>query len=440
MAQQIRTNFLEDLAITTAKIAAASVTGAKIESSVALAGAPTAATAAFGTNTTQIATTAFVQSGLSALDSGLKPKQAVRFAVSTNIDLSEDLVDAASLGGVTAATGDRALLYGQNDPAENGIYIVAASGAASRATDFDSLSPVDEITRAWVPVQEGTHAGKVFVQYGTVTTLGTDDINFTFYDPIASLIGGDMITVSGSTIAVNLASVSGLESSNPGNAAGQLRIKLEASNPTLLIDGSNQLGIKLNTGATTGNITTSATGIKVDTDNDTIETASNALRVKDLGITNAKIANTTIDLTTKVTGILPVANGGTGADTLTANSLLVGAGTDAVTFIAPGTTGNILTSNGTTWVSQAPATVYAWAKESITLDGTDITNQYIDLAEEVQASSIIAFVGRLALHHTTDFTVSVEGGVTRLTLAGSVATAGSEALEAGDVLFVTYQY
>ncbi len=75
--------------------------------------------------------------------------------------------------------------------------------------------------------------------------------------------------------------------------------------------------------------------------------------IADLAITNAKIANTTINLTTKVTGILPVANGGTGANTLTANNIILGNGTSAVSFVAPGTSGNVLTSNGTTWTSAA---------------------------------------------------------------------------------------
>jgi hypothetical protein len=54
------------------------------------------------------------------------------------------------------------------------------------------------------------------------------------------------------------------------------------------------------------------------------------------------------------------AQGGTGLTTLTANNLLVGNGTGNVTFIAPGTSGNVLTSNGTTWSSAAPEvrTVY----------------------------------------------------------------------------------
>lgn len=62
-----------------------------------------------------------------------------------------------------------------------------------------------------------------------------------------------------------------------------------------------------------------------------------------------------VSLTTQVTGTLPVANGGTGAATLAANAVLLGNGTSAVQTVAPGTNGNVLVSNGTTWVSQAPA-------------------------------------------------------------------------------------
>ena len=50
---------------------------------------------------------------------------------------------------------------------------------------------------------------------------------------------------------------------------------------------------------------------------------------------------------------VPVANGGTGVATLTANAVLIGNGTSAVSSVAPGTTGNLLTSDGTYWVSTA---------------------------------------------------------------------------------------
>jgi len=48
--------------------------------------------------------------------------------------------------------------------------------------------------------------------------------------------------------------------------------------------------------------------------------------------------------------------GGTGRTSLTANNLIVGNGTSAVQFVAPGASGNVLTSNGTTWQSTAPST------------------------------------------------------------------------------------
>ena len=62
-----------------------------------------------------------------------------------------------------------------------------------------------------------------------------------------------------------------------------------------------------------------------------------------------------VSLTSEVTGTLPVANGGTGAATFTANNVLLGNGTSAFQVVAPGSNGNVLTSNGTTWTSAAPA-------------------------------------------------------------------------------------
>ena len=51
----------------------------------------------------------------------------------------------------------------------------------------------------------------------------------------------------------------------------------------------------------------------------------------------------------------PVSAGGTGSTTLTANNVLLGNGTSALQVVAPSTAGNVLTSNGTTWQSTAPA-------------------------------------------------------------------------------------
>jgi hypothetical protein len=69
------------------------------------------------------------------------------------------------------------------------------------------------------------------------------------------------------------------------------------------------------------------------------------------GTTSTTFAN----LATNVTGTLPVANGGTGSISLTANRVLLGNGTSGLQEVAPGSNGNVLTSNGSTWTSSAPA-------------------------------------------------------------------------------------
>jgi hypothetical protein len=73
-----------------------------------------------------------------------------------------------------------------------------------------------------------------------------------------------------------------------------------------------------------------------------------------------------VDLTSQVTGTLPVANGGTGATTLTANNVLLGNGTSALQEVAPGTCGNVLTSDGTTWTSSAAAAGLTGVTDSAT--------------------------------------------------------------------------
>jgi hypothetical protein len=79
------------------------------------------------------------------------------------------------------------------------------------------------------------------------------------------------------------------------------------------------------------------------------------------GVTSISGGSTGLTPATPTTGAvtlagrLNVAYGGTGATTLTANNVLLGNGTSAVQTVAPGATGNVLTSNGTTWASSAPS-------------------------------------------------------------------------------------
>ena len=80
-----------------------------------------------------------------------------------------------------------------------------------------------------------------------------------------------------------------------------------------------------------------------------------------VAITDAKIAAVAGSKVTgnisgnagNVSGTVLVANGGTGANTLASNQVLLGNGTNSIQTVAPGTSGNVLMSNGTTWVSSS---------------------------------------------------------------------------------------
>src|SRR5689334_20216224 len=66
---------------------------------------------------------------------GLSWKQPVRVATTTNGTLATAYANGQTIDGVTLTTGDRILIKDQSTASENGIYVVAATGAPARATD-----------------------------------------------------------------------------------------------------------------------------------------------------------------------------------------------------------------------------------------------------------------------------------------------------------------
>ena len=107
------------------------------------------------------------------------------------------------------------------------------------------------------------------------------------------------------------------------------------------------------------------------------------------------------------TGVLSVSYGGTGATTLTANNVLLGNGTSAFQVVAPGTNGNILTSNGTTWTSAAAPAGSAWTTIKKTTDqvlstvGTYVNDDQLQFS--VAANSTYAMRGAYLLPSSSRF-------------------------------------
>ena len=113
-------------------------------------------------------------------------------------------------------------------------------------------------------------------------------------------------------------------------------------------DGTDAEGAPITKIGPTQDVVASATDLKPKTNN-AIDLGTSGLKFKDI-----YSAGTAYIATLDLTNALAVADGGTGAASFTANNVLLGNGTSAFQVVAPGTAGNILTSDGTTWQSTAP--------------------------------------------------------------------------------------
>jgi len=131
-------------------------------------------------------------------------------------------------------------------------------------------------------------------------------------------------------------------------------------------------------------------------------------------LNNLTLANVTIS---SVSGPVTAAQGGTGLTTLTANNVMLGNGTGSILFVPPGTTGNVLVSNGTTWTSNAAVAVGF----PLTLGNTSIA-----------ASSTTSSVGNLTLANTT-----VTNYTETVVAIGTVTTSNTLSLTNGTVQTAT---
>jgi hypothetical protein len=137
-----------------------------------------------------------------AARSGLDVKQSVRVATTSAINIATDLEDGDTIDGVTLATGDRVLVKNQSTASENGIYVVVASGAASRSTDADSNA---EVTAGMFTfVSEGStnaDSGWVLTTNDTIT-LGSTSLDFAQFSGAGQVTAGDGLTKTGNTLDV----------------------------------------------------------------------------------------------------------------------------------------------------------------------------------------------------------------------------------------------
>ena len=190
----------------------------QLDAKLALAGGTMTGAIAMGTNkitglgTPTADADAATKAYVDAVQQGLHIHASVVAATTANITLATDVENGDVLDGVTLATGNRILVKNQSTASQNGIYVVASSGAPSRAEDFDSAIEIDG--GDFVFVTGGTaNDNKGFVQINTVGTVGTDAIEFSQFSGAGIFVAGNGLTLTDNSFSINTSITTDLSTS-----------------------------------------------------------------------------------------------------------------------------------------------------------------------------------------------------------------------------------
>ncbi len=321
---------------------------------------------------------------------GLNVKDSCVAATTANITLS----GTQTIDGIAVIAGDRILVKNQTTTSANGIYVVAA-GAWSRSSDADTYV---ELISAFTFVEKGT----VNADTGWVCTvdaggtLGTTPITWSQFSGAGTYLAGTGLTLTGNTFAlttpVAVANGGTGVTTSTGSGANVLATSPTLVTPILGTPTSGTLtnctGLPVSTGVTglgAGVATFLATPSSANLASAVTDESGSGLLVFNtsptlvtplLGTpTSGVLTNCTgLPLNTGITGTLAVANGGTGATTLT--GYVKGNGTSAFTA-------------------------------SATIPNTDITGLG---TMSTQAANNVAITGGSIINLTTFDGITIDGG------------------------------
>jgi len=226
----------------------------------------------------------------SVVSSNIYWKPPVRVASTENISLTNA---PAAIDGVTLSTDDRILVKDQDTASENGVYVFNGSGSAmSRASDCDSAA---ELNGAAVFVKEGsTNADQGFVQTDEVVTIGSSDVTFVQFTGLGQVTAGDGLDKTGNTLSVDagagLQIASGAVAVEAGNGLfiDSNAVAVSVDDSTIEVNGSNALQLK------DGGITTAKIGTNQVTGNEIAGSAVGTANLADLSVTSAKLGASSV--------------------------------------------------------------------------------------------------------------------------------------------------
>ena len=164
------------------------------------------------------------------LVAGLRTRAVARVGSTANVVIASELENGDTIDGVTLVTGDRVLLKNQSTASQNGLYIVVASGAASRDTEFDTI---EELAGQLILISEGSaNADDLYLcTTDTSATLGSSTISYTQVFPSS---GGTVTSVAVADSGSSEFTVTG----SPITSSGTISLAVNTINATKIGTGS----------------------------------------------------------------------------------------------------------------------------------------------------------------------------------------------------------
>lgn len=295
-------------------------------------GIPTAPTAAAGTNTAQLATTAFVTSSPSFTGTPTAPT-AANATNSTQIATTAFVQNATSNLGTLSQQNANAVAITGGTITGLGIPLPVASGGTG-----SNNAPVARTNLGLGDIAT-QNANAVAITGGTIAGLTSL--------AVTNGTSGAVVSTGGTFAATTALPISygGTGASDAATARTNLGLGSGATTTVGTIATQNANAVVI----TGGNISGLGSPLEVASGGTGGNTAADARTA--LGAA-ASGTNTDITQISGLTTALAVPFGGTGTTSLGARSVLIGAGTGPVTSVAPGVAGNVLISDGTNWASQ----------------------------------------------------------------------------------------
>lgn len=276
----------------------------------------------------------------------------VDYASTANVNTATELTNGTAFGGGTLVTGQKVLLKDQTTQSQNGIYIVPASGAASRDSSWGAGS--DGFGKV-VTIRLGTSAGTSYLETASPAIVNTNPLVFTAQGAGAVAEYGEQEfgTATQQVLAAAAADITGSTFTLPSAGVWEVEYKIcvyanSLTQPTISISTLANVDVPRSQGVFRSTNSTSAEFVQATGRAVITTTAATQYKLRGLlnpgtlgGVMQAPVGSGINKITwRKISGNIPIASSAViaaefGEQTMAANLNVTTTATDVISFTLP---------------------------------------------------------------------------------------------------------